>query len=122
MMCEVLDLPRSTYYQTLAKTVSNRDQENQLLTKKICDIYTDSKARYGAPKIHQSLLKTGLYVSLKRVQRLMKKADIRSITVKKIRPQVNHTEVVARENHLDQDFSTTMLNEKWVAGVTWHLF
>ncbi|NGY85129.1 transposase [Bacillus megaterium] len=45
-----------------------------------------SKARYGAPKIHKILVNNGCYLSLKRVQRLMKRAGIRSITKKNTVP------------------------------------
>src|SRR5690625_7253394 len=84
-MCNVLDVPRSTYYQSLNKTISNRERENNKLTKRIIEIHNDSNNRYGAPKIHHLLNEEGYLVSLKRVQRLMKKADIGSIIVKKFR-------------------------------------
>ncbi|MDW7618146.1 IS3 family transposase, partial [Peribacillus simplex] len=85
-MCEVLEIPRSSHYQSLQLVVSNREQENKELTNKINLIYLESKGRYGAPKIHQILLTKGFSLSLKRVQRLMSKASIRSITKKKYRP------------------------------------
>ena len=62
-MCDVLDVPRSTYYKAMDKTISNRDQENHDLTKRILEIYNESKARYGAPKIHHLLCKEG-YLAL----------------------------------------------------------
>ncbi|WP_412761253.1 IS3 family transposase [Parageobacillus thermoglucosidasius] len=43
----------------------------------------NSSKRYGAPKIHEALKKASYVVSEKRVQRLMKKAGIRSIITKK---------------------------------------
>lgn len=64
--------------------MSKREQENQELTKEIQRIHLESKARYGAPKIHKTLLNNGFCLSLKRVQRLMRKAGIRLITKKKI--------------------------------------
>ena len=42
-MCEVLDVPRSTYYQSLNKTISNRERENNELTEKIIGIHKESK-------------------------------------------------------------------------------
>ena len=56
-MCETLDIPKSTYYQSLNKTESNRDRENREFTEKIIQIHEDSKKRYGAPKIHKILEK-----------------------------------------------------------------
>ena len=56
-----------------------------LLTAKIKKIWLESKARYGAPKIHKVLLNKGEKVSLKRIQRYMKDMKIRSIVVKKFR-------------------------------------
>lgn len=72
-MCNVLDMPRSTYYQSRDKTISKREQENNELTEKIIEIHNDSQKRYGAPKIHQILIKKGYQVGMKRVQRFMKK-------------------------------------------------
>ncbi|HBZ09314.1 MAG TPA: IS3 family transposase [Bacillus bacterium] len=118
-MCEVLELPRSSYYLTLQETESKRERENKELTKRIKEIHEESKGRYGAPKIHQYLCAEGYRVSLKRVQRLMKKEGIRSIVIKKYRPTPSKETVIERENILARDFSTTTINEKWVADITY---
>src|SRR5699024_7619552 len=59
-LCEVLEVPRSTYYKSLTKSISNRDQENQQVTKRIVDIYNQNKKQYGAPKIHHIYTTRGL--------------------------------------------------------------
>lgn len=58
-------------------------------------------------------------MSIKRVQRLMKKAGIRSIIIKKFRPTPSKEKIVERENILKRDFSTTTINEKWVGDITY---
>jgi len=118
-MCDVLGVPRSTYYKSLDKTISNRDQVNQKLTKRIIEIYDNSNKRYGAPKIHHILDEEGYQVSINRVQRLMRKANIKSIIVKKFRPTQSKEKVVERENILQRDFTTNALNEKWVGDITY---
>lgn len=112
-------MPKSTYYKSLDKSISNTERENQELTKRITEIHTESKGRYGAPKIHYLLGEEGYSVSIKRVQRLMSDAGIRSITVKKFRPTPSKEKVVERENILKRDFSTTTINEKWVGDITY---
>ena len=118
-MCQILEIPRSTFYQSLNKTISKRERENNELTKEIVEIHKESKQRYGAPKIHQQLIKKGYKASLNRVQRLMKKADIRSIVVKKFRPTPSKETIVERENILERDFSTETINQKWVGDITY---
>ncbi|MGA3513674.1 DDE-type integrase/transposase/recombinase, partial [Lactiplantibacillus plantarum] len=44
---------------------------------------------------------------------------IRSIIRKKYRPASNHEKVESRENLLKQDFSTTSINQKWSADITY---
>src|SRR5699024_4723899 len=96
---------------------------NQEFTKRIKEIHIESKERYGAPKIHHILCEKGYQVSIKRVQRLMREAGIRSITKKKFRPTPSKEHVVELENIIKRDFSTTTINEKWVADITYiHTF
>jgi len=61
----------------------------------------------------------GSQVSLKRVQGLMKKANIRSITTKKFRPTPSKEKIVEGENILERDFETTTINEKWAGDITY---
>ncbi len=118
-MCEILEIPRSSHYQSLQIVVSNREQENTELTKEIHLIYLESKGRYGAPKIHETLLTKGFSLSLKRVQRLMNKARIRSITKKKYRPYPSKEKFIQLDNLLKRNFTTQTINEKWVADITY---
>ncbi|CAI8927386.1 transposase [Bacillus sp. IT-79MI2] len=118
-MCQALGVARSSYYQSQHKTESKRSRENEELTKKIIQIHQDSGERYGTPKIHPILLEQGLQVSIKRVQRLIKKEDTRSVVLKKYKPHSSKSTVEERTNLLEQDFSTTTINEKWVADITY---
>lgn len=118
-MCKVLHLPKSTYYKSHHYVPSKRTIENKIIKEKIIEIYNESKHRYGAPKIQKSLEQSGYYVSIKRVQRLMKQLGIHSIVIKKFRPTRSGKKVVERKNILKQDFSTTTINEKWVGDITY---
>jgi putative transposase len=119
MMCRVLKMPKSTYYQSFQKKPNSYHVENEKLLKRIKVIHKESKGRYGAPKIYVMLKKEGYTCSMKRVQRLMKQAGIKSCKVKKYRPIPTQQTVKERENVLNQDFHTTTINEKWVADITY---
>lgn len=93
--------------------------ENEAVLARIQTIHAESKGRYGAPKIHYLLTQEKVDFSLNRVQRIMKKAGIRSTIVKKYRPTSSTGQVVERENLLEQNFETTTINEKWVADITY---
>ncbi|QXM05129.1 IS3 family transposase [Crassaminicella indica] len=118
-MCKILEVSRSSYYNALCHTPSNRELENKELKETIYNIYTQSKRRYGAPKIYHMLLKKGYTVSIKRVQRIMRKLGIYAITVKKYRPYSTKQKVIEYPNLLNRDFQTTALNQKWVTDITY---
>ncbi|GIN88515.1 hypothetical protein J6TS2_49010 [Heyndrickxia sporothermodurans] len=103
-------MARSSFYQSHHKVESELARENRVLTQQISRIHADSKGRYGPPKIHQTLLTNGFELSLKRVQRLMKKAGIQSNIQKKYTPySSSKNKVEERENVLEQDFTTPPL-------------
>ncbi|WP_414655376.1 IS3 family transposase [Extibacter muris] len=56
-------------------------------------VYTEFKKRYGAIKIQRELNDRNITCSVKRVQRHMKKLDIKSIVVKKYQYQKNQGSV-----------------------------
>lgn len=116
MLCKVLGIPRSTYYEALVHVPSNKESQFFEFGEQVATAYEDSKGRYGAPKIRQILLKRGIACSTKRVQRL----NLRSITVKKFRPQKNNAPVPeGKVNLLKQDFKADEPNKKWVTDITY---
>src|SRR5690625_2872660 len=96
-MCETLDIPRSTYYQSLNKTISKRERENNKLTKRILEIHQAISVMVHQKSIVK-LVEENYRVSINRVQRLMKKANIRSIIVKKFRPLQSKTAIDEPKN------------------------
>ncbi len=118
-MCKVLGIPRSTYYKSHTLKQSKRAIENEDYKAKILSIYNESHKRYGAPKIHSVLTNNGFKISVKRVQRLMRKLEIRSIVSKKFKPYSSDSVIYQRKNILNRDFSTESINEKWVGDITY---
>lgn len=119
-MCQVLGVARSSYYDWLNAKPSKREKEKNRLCRLISKIYFENKGIYGAPKIHKILAGLGESLSLKRVQKLMKTNGLRSITIKKYKPGTQakiHGE--HRKNLLNQDFTTTTINQKWVTDITY---
>ncbi|WP_407926129.1 IS3 family transposase [Calidifontibacillus erzurumensis] len=59
MMCRLLKMPKSTYYQPFHKKLNSYHVANQKLLEQIKAIHNDNKGRYGAPKIHEKLKQKG---------------------------------------------------------------
>lgn len=110
---------RSTYYKDLKRKPTKMQKSNDELDSKILKVYYDSKRRYGAPKIFKLLRNGGETASLKRVQRRMIFLGINSVVVKKYRPVKVEKDIEQKENILNQDFSTTSINQKWSTDITY---
>lgn len=105
-MCRVLDIPRSTYYKFQDKTLSNRYIENEEYEREILVIYKKSSSLYRAPPIHKKLIEQVYNISIKQVQRLMKKLNMASIGTARYKPYSSKIEIKERENILRRDFTT----------------
>ena len=118
-MCKVLHLNRSTIYKIINHNISNQEINRLELESKIIDIYNGSKQIYGAPKITKVLEKQGYHTSEKRISRYMKRLSIKSIVVKKYKPQSVSKAPDDKENLMNQEFQTTAINQKWVMDITY---
>lgn len=97
-----------------------RDQANQDLDANINDIFAQHERRYGAPRITKELIAEGMNVGENRVARRMKALGLRAKQAKKFKATTdsNHQYPVA-ENLLQQDFSASKPNEKWLSDITY---
>ena len=102
-MCSVLKFSRSTYYAVKNRKISKKTQQYQEFSDKVKSIFEASKKRYGAPKIQNELEFSGVFSSLKPVQRHMQRLGIRSIVTFKY--QQNSGKLLEnKENLLNSDF------------------
>lgn len=119
-MCKVLKVSRSGYYSWLGHKPSKREVENRELLDQIVQIHKESKQTYGSPRITEELKARHIHASRPRVARMMKKAGIRSKTVKKFKVTTDskhHYRVV--ENKLNRNFKVDQLGKAWVSDITY---
>lgn len=117
-MCQVLGVSSSGFYAWLKRTVSQRERSNELLLRRIRDIFERSRQRYGSPRIHAELWDAGWRVSRKRVASLMRQHGIRARRKQgyggRRRSQPSDS---AAANLLQQDFAAQRVNQKWLADI-----
>lgn len=120
LMCEVLDVSPSAYYESLNRMLSQRARDNQETDRKILNIYTQHRGRYGAPRIHKELEALGKQLSKNKVARRMKQLGLKALAKRKwkVTTDSQHALPVA-ENLLNRDFSASVPNQKWVTDITY---
>jgi len=93
---------------------------HRLLTAKIKNIYYESNRVYGARKIREELRKDGLWVSRKRIRRLMDAAGLVPISWRKsVQTTVSDPKASPFPNLLKQDFKVALPNQTWVSDFTY---
>ncbi|MEH7452819.1 IS3 family transposase [Gottfriedia acidiceleris] len=102
-MCNVLQLPRSTYYYE----AKERQAEDEI-TFHIITIFHDSRQNYGTRKIKEELKKLGKIVSRRRIGRIMKEQGLVSTyAVAQFKPHANGTNESEQRNELNREFTQT---------------
>jgi len=120
MLCRVLNVNRSTYYNYVNRKPSARSLENQQLRTAILEIYGKSRKRFGAHKIRQRILvEYGINISVGRVYRLMKEMQLPKMSTIKPKFVTNSVDDSACPNLLQQKFAPTAPNQVWVSDITY---
>ena len=120
-MCRILEVTRSGYYAWQPEQVGMRELENRVLVEQIHAEYKISRKTYGSPRIHISLQRKGYSCGRHRVARLMRKEGIRPHLRRRWHPVTTQRESGATPapNRLNQDFSVSLANQKWVSDFTY---
>lgn len=119
-MCKALAFPRSTYYAAINHVSSKREQEYHEFSNQVLSVYLEFKKRYGAIKIQRELNGRDIPCSIKRVQRHMRRLEIKSIVVKKYQYQKNQGNVPDdKENILNRNFEADTVFKKLVTDITY---
>lgn len=87
VICEVLALPRSSYYHASAPTKTQL--EDQELATLITSIFKRHKRRYGYRRILSDLADEGVVCSAQRVRRIMKEQGLKAIQPKNFVPRTS---------------------------------
>lgn len=121
-LCENLDVSKSGFYKWKKSRGARQEKERREyeLVRKIEAIHLGSKNVYGSPSIHGILKGLEPDVSLSKVERLMKKNDIRSKTKKKFKVTTDskhNLKIVP--NHLMQDFTAQRTDQVYVTDITY---
>ena len=121
-MCRALNVSHSGFYAWLKnlEKVSAQQKRRAIIDQKVKFIFNQKKQRYGAPRIWNELYRSGISVSPKTVANSMCRQELCAKAAKKFKATTmsNHRLPVAK-NLLEQDFTATKPNQKWVSDITY---
>ena len=119
LVCRCLRVTRSGFYAWQRRPESAHAAEDRRLRVLVRTSFTESKHRYGSPRIHRDLLEQDVRVSRKRVIRLMQEDGLRARGRKRFTctTMSDHDQPVAA-NLLDRQFTAEAPNQRWVGDTT----
>ena len=121
VLCRLLGVSRSGYYAWRRRPLSERARFDAVLSEKIETIHRNSRATYGAPRIHAELRAIGICCGKKRVARLMRCASLRGC-LRGQRMRLTHRlalQQAAAPDFVGRNFATEVPDKLWVADITY---
>ena len=118
--CRVLNIPRSSYYDSQGRAPSARAAQDAALSATIATVHAASRGTYGAPRVHAELrLGLGIACGRKRVARLMRQQGLAGVCHH--RKGRGHRPVPAvHEDLVQRRFVADAPDRVWFTDVTQH--
>jgi len=116
-MCELVEVPRSSFYAWANHTPSARELADGELLDVISDIYRRSRNTYGVPRVYGQLRRCGRRVARSRVARLMRANGLVGAHASK-KWRRGRPDAGGLADLLNRDFRAVAPNQRWVADVT----
>ena len=120
-MCRMLMVKRSGYYAWRKRKPSTRSQSNQDLLVLIEVEHRKSRNTYGSPRLQVVLGRQGVKCGRNRVARLMRLHGITGYQKRRYHPRTTQRQagVIPAPNRLNQVFTASAPNLKWVTDFTY---
>jgi putative transposase len=120
LLCGVLGVSRSGYDDWAERDLSSCLRSNLVLDRRIREIFSTHRQRYGAPRINKALHDEGSPCSENRVARRMRALGLQAIQAKtfKVTTDSTHAKPVAPDL-IEQDFRAEAPNQKWTSDISY---
>ena len=119
LLCRVLGVSRSGYYDWRDRPLSKRARNNESLSEKIREIHHRSRGTYGYPRVHAELRALVVRCNRKRVARLMRKDGLRGCMRGRRRKHTTRQDSLAipTPDLVKSNFTTPDPNRIWTADI-----
>lgn len=121
LMCRVLEVSRSGYYDWSQRAPSAQAQRREQLVESIRKVHQQSRQTYGSPRVHRDLRAQGVACSENTVAKLMRQSELRSKAQRRFivrTTESRHPHPIA-ENALDRQFQVDQPDSVWAADITY---
>jgi transposase InsO family protein len=117
---KILGVSRSGFHAWKKQINSERKTKERQLVQAIQTIHRSSREIYGSPRVFRELRKQGVAVSRSRVERLMRREQIRGKARRKFKvtTQSDHRFPIA-PNIIQGNFKPAKPNQVWAADITY---
>ncbi|MGW3851663.1 IS3 family transposase, partial [Streptomyces fagopyri] len=115
-----LRIASSTYYRwrRAEREPCERKRRDVELTGQIRQIHADSGGIYGSPRVHAVLKREGVHVGRKRVERLMREADLAGVSPRRSGFTRRDPKATLAPDLVQRDFTASAPNRLWVTDLT----
>jgi transposase InsO family protein len=115
-----LHITSSTYYRwrRAEREPCQRRRRDAELTEQIKEIHADSGGIYGSPRVHAVLKREGVHVGRKRVERLMREAEIAGVSPRRKGFTRRDPKATLAPDLVNRDFTAPGPNRLWVTDLT----
>jgi putative transposase len=121
LMCRALEVNRTSFHDWERRPPSDRELQDAWLLEQIKQIHATNRRVYGAPRIHAELrLGRGIRVGRKRVERLMRSAQISGLVPRRHgRTTIRVPGVRVADDLVERQFRPAAPNVLWLADITY---
>ncbi len=120
LLCRCLGVSRSGFHAWEGRCPSDRALADLWLSEQIRRIHERSRSTYGSPRVHLELRHQGIRVSRKRVERLMRQADLSGLVKRRRgRTTIRVPGVRTAPDLVERDFRAEAPDRLWTADITY---